>query len=156
MTVHQIRILNGRMFGDCFGNYTCFTPNGASVVDYTIVSENVLSSILYFYVHEFNPLMSDCHSLLEWQMSANFILQPIQDIPKYLLQPRFLWTVDSAEKFCLALSSPEINSRLDSFVRDIVIEDSQSSIDTACADLTDIILSAANLSLKQKKNPIYV
>ena len=34
---NQIRILNGRCFGDMFGRYTCYTPNGASVVDYTII-----------------------------------------------------------------------------------------------------------------------
>lgn len=30
---NQLRILNGRCFGDMFGRNTCFTPNGCSVVD---------------------------------------------------------------------------------------------------------------------------
>jgi len=33
---HQLRILNGRILGDLFGNYTCYTPNECSTVDYTI------------------------------------------------------------------------------------------------------------------------
>ena len=33
---HQLRILNGRDLGDMFGHYTCYTPNGASVVDYGV------------------------------------------------------------------------------------------------------------------------
>jgi hypothetical protein len=48
---NQLRILNGRVFGDIFGNYTCYTPNGASVVDYVLVS---LSKFYFFmYLHLF-------------------------------------------------------------------------------------------------------
>ena len=45
---NQLRILNGRCFGDMFGQYTCFTPNGCSVVDYTIVPESILDQIFIF------------------------------------------------------------------------------------------------------------
>ena len=44
---HQLRILNGRTLGDLHGNFTCYTPNGTSVVDYAIVSESVLNGILF-------------------------------------------------------------------------------------------------------------
>ena len=43
-----MRILNGHTFGDLVGNFTCFTPNGCSTVDYTIVSDNVFDQILFF------------------------------------------------------------------------------------------------------------
>jgi hypothetical protein len=48
---YQLRILNGRVLGDAFGKYTCFTPQGCSVVDYVIVSETFffLFSTLNFY-----------------------------------------------------------------------------------------------------------
>ncbi|CAG2204832.1 unnamed protein product [Mytilus edulis] len=36
----KLRILNGRTFGDTFGQYTSHQPNGSSVIDYFIVSEN--------------------------------------------------------------------------------------------------------------------
>jgi hypothetical protein len=53
--------LNGRTFGDMFGKPTCYTTNGTlSVVDY-IVSEDILSHVLYFSVNDFNPILSDCH-----------------------------------------------------------------------------------------------
>jgi len=37
---HNLRILNGRLAGDSIGILTCFTPNGSSTVDYSIVSES--------------------------------------------------------------------------------------------------------------------
>lgn len=59
-----MRILNGRTLGDMLGKFTCFTSNGSSVVDYAIVSESVLNSILYFNVSYFVPTLSDCHCRL--------------------------------------------------------------------------------------------
>ena len=31
---NQLRIVNGRVLGDTFGNFTCYTIHGASTVDY--------------------------------------------------------------------------------------------------------------------------
>jgi hypothetical protein len=42
--------LNGRTKGDLIGQFTCQTNNGASVVDYVIVSQDLLSSIVSFSV----------------------------------------------------------------------------------------------------------
>jgi endonuclease/exonuclease/phosphatase family metal-dependent hydrolase len=39
---NQLRILNGRTFGDSFGAYSCYKPAGCSVVDYAIVSQHLL------------------------------------------------------------------------------------------------------------------
>ena len=69
---NQLRILNGRCFGDLFGRFTCFTPNGCSVVDYTIVSESITDQILFFQVSDFIATLSDCHSKLSWGILANF------------------------------------------------------------------------------------
>ncbi len=52
---HQLRIFNGRVLGDTLGHYTCNTPNGTSVVDYVIMSEDILDQVLYFSVSDFNP-----------------------------------------------------------------------------------------------------
>ena len=43
-----LRILNGRTTCDLFGRPTCFTYNGCSLVDYTIVSNELLHSIDFF------------------------------------------------------------------------------------------------------------
>jgi hypothetical protein len=52
---------NGRVLGDMLGHYTCYTPNGASVVDYVMVSEGILDQVLYFKVTNFIPTLSDAH-----------------------------------------------------------------------------------------------
>ncbi|CAG2236063.1 unnamed protein product [Mytilus edulis] len=61
--------------GDLQGNYTCFTPNGESVVDFAIVSEGTLKSISYFRILDFIPTLSDCHCRLEWALSANYCIK---------------------------------------------------------------------------------
>jgi hypothetical protein len=69
---YQLRILNGRVLGDAFGKYTCFTPQGCSVVDYVIVSEGILDQILYFCINDFVATISDCHCILEWKLSSRY------------------------------------------------------------------------------------
>ncbi|CAG2193283.1 unnamed protein product [Mytilus edulis] len=78
--LNQLRILNGRVLGDVFGKYTCYTPNGSSVVDYVMVSESILDQILYFYVHNFMPTISDCHCILEWEMSSKGVGSETQEM----------------------------------------------------------------------------
>ena len=67
-----MRILNGRMPGNAFFKYTCFTPQGCSVVDYVIVSEGILDQILYFCINDFVATISDCHCILEWKLSSRY------------------------------------------------------------------------------------
>ena len=45
---HSIRIMNGRLTGDLFGNFTYFSENntcGASVIDYVIASASILDAL---------------------------------------------------------------------------------------------------------------
>ena len=67
----RMRILNGRTLGDSFGKFTCQKPTGASVVDYMIASEELLKDIIYFHVHPFLPIFSDCHSKISVCIKAN-------------------------------------------------------------------------------------
>jgi hypothetical protein len=46
--IHSIHISNRRLYNDVAGNCICLTYNGASVVDYHIVSSNIFSHINYF------------------------------------------------------------------------------------------------------------
>ena len=153
---HQIRILNGRVLGDCFGNFTCFTPNGCSTVDYCLAAENLLEKILYFKVNAFNPIISDCHCLLQWKISSDFVIRPENECHTTKLEPKFQWSTDSATKFELALSSPDIKENLAKFLAHD-IDNGHNNVNTAANELTNIILSAAKRSLnrnKQKpKNP---
>ena len=45
----QLQIVNGHTRPDCNkGAFTCFTPRGASVVDYTIASDGFLNYVSHF------------------------------------------------------------------------------------------------------------
>ncbi|CAG2230166.1 unnamed protein product [Mytilus edulis] len=108
---HQLRILNGRTLGDLNGNFTCYTPNGASVVDYSIVSESALDYILYFRVAEFVPTLSDCHCKIEWEMSAQFsanLRDDCIDHDLHTMPSRYMWSENSVTVFQEALTSPSV------------------------------------------------
>jgi len=46
--------------GDLYGKHTCITYNACSVVDYTIVSQELLNCISIFQVDKFTALSSHC------------------------------------------------------------------------------------------------
>ncbi|CAG2219500.1 unnamed protein product [Mytilus edulis] len=149
--LNQLRILNGRVLGDVFGKYTCYTPNGSSVVDYVMVSESILDQILYFYVHNFMPTISDCHCILEWEMSSKFTVDDNDcNINMFDKSPNFIWSDESPTNFQTALLLPDIQTQIDTFNKSI-IKESQSSVDEAAAELSHIFLSAATNSLKRNK-----
>jgi hypothetical protein len=149
----NMRILNGRTFGDSFGKLTCFTPGGSSTVDYVIVSENFYDQILNFCVDNFDPTLSDCHCLLYWEFSANFVIQ--QDIlfkscKTSYLEPRFIWSEDSAFRFQEALLSYDIQQKVICFENEH-IDNCQISLDNASSTLNNILTKAASMSLTQRK-----
>ena len=78
----RLRILNGRTLGDLYGKFTCQKPTGASVVDYFIASEELLKDIIYFHVHPFLPIFSDCHSKISMSFKASFVRESKQNISK--------------------------------------------------------------------------
>ena len=148
---NQLRILNGRVFGNIFGNYTCYTPNGASVVDYVLVSENILEQIIFFHVSSFVPTLFDCHCKLEWEISANYCVSGELNvsIKTYDRSPNLAWSDDSATQFQCALSSDQIQNCISKF-NNIQIQQIQTSVDDAAAELSNIFISAAIMSLKRR------
>jgi hypothetical protein len=142
-------MLNGRILGDLCGNYTCYTANGTSIVDYTLISEIILDQILYFNVNNFVPTISDCHCIIEWSMSAKFTIDIIADEVKlYDKSSNFIWSDDSIAEFQAALLSPDIQKKLENF-KNKDINNSQILIDDASAELSNIFISAASISLKR-------
>ncbi|VDI55386.1 Hypothetical predicted protein, partial [Mytilus galloprovincialis] len=146
----HIYVTSARVLGDTFGNFTCYTPNGASVVDYVAVSEEILENVLYFKVSRFIPTLSDCHCKLEWELSAKYCVPGENDIPIQLknMTPNYIWTDCSAIKFQETLSSDTLQNYILEF-NNSTIQFTQTSVDEASSKLSNIFLSAANLSLKR-------
>ena len=80
-----LRILNGRVLGDLFGKYTCFTPRGNSTVDYAAVSPRLFKSVRYFSVLSLLPHLSD-HSPIQLALKINFVISNKQS--NYTLLPK--------------------------------------------------------------------
>ena len=78
-----MRILNGRIIGDLFGKFTCHKPTGSSLVDYVIVSEELLDNVLYFKVSDFIPNFSDCHCKLSFSLLVKYSIQSEQKKSKF-------------------------------------------------------------------------
>ena len=78
--------LNGRTTGDRLGNFTCFTYNGAGVMDYAIVGHNVSENFLYFTAHPLTLLSNHCHILFALRTTTfttdssrvNFVSESLQ------------------------------------------------------------------------------
>ena len=144
-----LRILNGRTFGDLNGALTCHQPLGSSIVDYILVSENLLNDITYFRVHKYNPVFSD-HCQMSCMLQCNYMTQSkYVDNTSKLMPDKYIWNTDSPEKYQEALNSPEIR---------LMISNLQNSktddIDKLIGDLDSIFITAADMSLKIKKNKI--
>ena len=152
---HQLRILNGRALGDMFGHYTCYTPNGASVVDYVMVSEDILDLVLHFAIPEFIPTRSDTHCKLEWTLCANYhTSHKLDNVKLNELKSKYIWTNEYAYQFQLVMDSIDIKTKLDVY-NHMKIDWTQISVDGGAAELTDLILTAADASIKKKpKIPI--
>ncbi len=54
--IYGIHALNGRLFNDSKGNFTCVTHNGASVIDYMLASSELFSYFCDFGIHQVGSL----------------------------------------------------------------------------------------------------
>jgi hypothetical protein len=148
---NQLRFVNGRVLGDTFGNFTCYTTHGANTVDYVLVSEGILDHILYLKVNDFVPCLSDCHCLIQWSISANYSNEHvhIENCNTIETSPGYKWSDESSFLFQEALSSPELKQRLDNFIQ-MGCRSNENEINNAATELANIIISAANKSLKRR------
>ena len=104
---NKLCFLNGRTRGDRLGNFTCFTYNGASIVDYAIVGHDVLENIIYFTVHPLILLSNHCYISFALKITTfttdssrdNFLFDSLQ---------KFRWNEISKDMFRNTLSRSEI------------------------------------------------
>lgn len=140
----SMRILNGRTTGDHTGKFTCYTPNGCSVVDYFIVSEKLLDSICFFKVHDLVEDLSDhCKTsiLLNVNCNLKFDVHNMKTFPT-----GYIWNDDSLASFQNLLSSVAIQQTIQNFNVNDFSNDSNKMV----TGLNNIFYEVANLSLKQK------
>ncbi|CAG2199948.1 unnamed protein product [Mytilus edulis] len=149
---NQLRILNGRMCGDSTGKFTCFKPNGCSVVDYALVSQSLLQQILYFNVSDFKANFSDCHCKITFKILASFQLEKnkshMKDFPL-----RYKWDTESIQNFQESFTHPVIQNELKYFLNNKIILD-KKNVNDATYSIHSIYEKVCKVSLKKKKKRV--
>ena len=147
--------MNGRSFGDSLGKFTYHGPNGSSLIDYGIISESLLPSVIYFQVGDLCRTLSDhCHLttrlIASWKpmysksdMNNTFANRNFQSVYKY--------EKTSTPLFIKAFESEEIQAMVSSYMEKDFNSISNKPDDTVI-DFNKIILEAANRSLKKRNN----
>ena len=143
---NKLTILNGRVTGDLDGKLTSYQSNGASTVDYGIVSEDL---VLGFEVQALTAYSDRCPITLKLgSRNRNIINNNASKNPqRQAASPqnsftKFLWKSESKDKFISALSSIDIQDKLQSF--NTV---HHSSIDDEISQFNQILKSVAKRSL---------
>ena len=95
-----LRICNGRKFGDVVGSFTCYRPNGQSVVDYCIVSLRFYPCVASFLVNELLPDLSD-HCSCTVTIKTKFVFDDISsETYVFLSKPKKVpWNEEISDKF---------------------------------------------------------
>jgi hypothetical protein len=140
-----LRLLNGDILGTC----TCHQPLGSIVVDYIAVSEDLVPLFTYFNVHDFHPDLSD-HCQISCLLNCNF--STITDHRNYTKMPeKYIWSDNSAELFQFALNSNTVKDMIDKFKSKSYTMYTKDTINEAANDLRNVIIKAADMSLKKRK-----
>ena len=101
---NKLRILNGRVTGDLDGKLTSYQYNGASTVDYGIISEHLQNIVLGFQVQTLTPYSDHCPITLKLACSNRDIMYST-NTPKE--PPR----TEASSRYCFKfLWNPKISS----------------------------------------------
>jgi hypothetical protein len=148
---HSLRILNGRLTGDLFGNLTYYSENnsnGASTIDYTIANVSVLDRFKFIHISEPDFLLSD-HCIQSFGIRCEYIEHTETTSEFKPLYDRFEWNQDSEKKYQDMLLENTTQDRLCSYLTKSYSWDGVS-VNQATNELTDIMINVADGSLKRK------
>ncbi len=143
----RLAIVNGRCLGDVRGVYTSHQPEGASVVDYNIVSKTMFDKVNSFTVQSLTDYSDHCPLSLSVKMHKP---QEHKDDTELLHLPsRYIWNDDSGQKLLNELSMPETcNTFLDFMKNDYA--STACGVDAAVEDFESIIHQTAKKCIKRK------
>ena len=141
-----LRILNGRTTGDLLGSFTCYQPQGSSVVDYILASEDIVHNISYFYVNKLQADLSD-HCQVSCMLKCNYTVC-VNNSHHVLMPDKYIWDDKSPESFVEALNSSPVQLMVHNFKNKKYNKD----IEDAARYFNNII--QADKSLKKKINKL--
>ena len=143
----EIRIINGRKFGDTMGKKTCFQWNGCSTVDYMLADVATLPRVQTFHVKNLIPHVSD-HCPISAIINLEIPIEVVTKTEGVLSAPKKIrWDDTSKRIFATKLLSPQTKTKLNSLSELKICH--TSSIEEAVEE-REKVLNCDNLLEKNK------
>ena len=143
-------IMNGRCTGDIPGHFTCHTTNGSSVVDYGLLSTDLLHNVCYFHVLPPNMFSDHCCiktciklKNLKTAKEKNETLKP--------LDPFYQWSENSKTAYLDTMKSDAIKTCM-SKIMSTAYNQTSNGTEQLCSAINQLYTGTADLSLKRRKN----
>ncbi len=143
----KLAIVNGRCIGDFRGAYTSHQPEGASVVDYNVISKSVFDEVNSFTVQSLTDFSDHCPLSINIKMYKPIKVSDSNSLNN--LPPRYLWDPESADKLLNELATPDTSDMLLNFMRK-EFETSSAGIDSAVSDFEEVIQQTTKKCLKRR------
>ena len=159
-----LRIANGRVGADAMeGKCTYVGSRGSSLIDYVIVSEDLLSHISDFYVSDPNILSDHCTVNFVIQNSISETKDEEVDLDISYVQTKYVWDKSLLDASKLAVSSSNIIENFDSLFEnsqdvssmdgiDNCVESFVGILDSVCEPLLEKKLPASNSNIPHKND----
>ena len=148
----ELRILNGRIFGDTGGKKTCHRWNGSSTVDYMITDTTLFKRVLTFRVIDFLEQLSDhCPISVTIDLELDNNVQRKSESEIGINSPKKVrWSREFENLYKMRLSDANSMSEIQ-MIEETPLND-KNGIDNAILKLQNSLCKAAALnSLRPKK-----
>ena len=139
-----LRIANGRVGSDAgVGECTYVGYGGTSLIDYVLVSEDLLNKFCSFDVHDPNPLSDHC--IIEFSLEFKFKIHVFeqanmeQQVPSKRVDSKYKWNKSKSDQYRNKIASDEVGSRFAEVFNDLNNNDDTASIDTCLDNFVSII-----------------
>ena len=147
MTIHNgLTILNGRTTGDALGKFTCIRPSGSSVVDYFIISPELMTKVMHMVVQPFTIYSDHKPIVLTFSLiSKPASLKPVKELSKeYKAAPaRFRIKCSTEAEFKTELYKPHNTNELTRINEKPYSDDNNGTYEMN-KDFTDYLQTIAN------------
>ena len=143
--------LNGRTTGNRLGKPTCYTFNGFSTVDCTLVSAQLYNRFLNFNVDNLDYFSSHCSVSIALITNIFSIESNVNNCSLSPFPDTFKWSAEHDHLFQKLVNSYVVNSNIAAKIDGILETATQDSIDLATETLTNKIKILATKCYKHKK-----
>ena len=142
--ITHMRIINGRVFGDTYGNFTCYSHNGnPSTIDYMLTTENMLKFVNHFHVENLNVHSIHCPISMSFSTGSKNVNSNDINACKTdeSSQSKFTWSSGDDTKLQEVLSNDDFQQKLTEL--NLALDGKNCDVDKSSVELTNIISEAA-------------